>query len=88
MMMMPISGIWRTLKMMMISLFVSCYFCIQLMSYTVYDIQLKKKIEFTNFYYSETEQLDIKIEKTRTYDLSITYDKFYQTPRFVNTRNL
>ena len=36
---------------------------------------------------SEAEQLDINIEKTRTYDLSITYDKFYQTPRFTNNTN-
>lgn len=29
----------------------------------------------------EVQKLDMGIEKTRTYDLSITYDKFYQTPR-------
>jgi len=29
----------------------------------------------------QTDKLDLNIEKTRTYDLSITYDKFYQTPR-------
>jgi len=29
----------------------------------------------------EVQNLDMGIEKTRTYDLSITYDKFYQTPR-------
>ena len=34
------------------------------------------------FFFSETDKLDLNIEKTRTYDLSITYDKFYQTPRY------
>lgn len=29
----------------------------------------------------QAQNLDMGIEKTRTYDLSITYDKFYQTPR-------
>jgi len=29
----------------------------------------------------QTQQMELKVEKTRTYDLSITYDKFYQTPR-------